>query len=419
MRDGLYVRPNLDEQPAETDKIEWDHDDFPYEQRPGWPQDNRHDVYDAPERSWQGTISNRDRQQRPGPRGYGIPYNQPWQPTHETHANGASSSLASAPLQHLPSPNDAWGRSTRGEPSRVPTRPPSVPSPDDMLSRGGALHGVSMRTSTRFAYEAHSPQPPSRPTFTLDAYPTPLRAPARDNPAPESSPISLADPRLPITPTSAYTQSRRLERKPLGAAWHTALRSPRQPPAPKEWSTLPPKRRQRITMHPDASRPIRSKFRLPINLLSGRKLPSRQPAPRLPSPSPPSGSSLYTGPVTITKWTPRTLSQSAGSHSTAQRGYVPPNMRALKRMGDSSPEQNGRHSTSTPQGSPAVPYFVPPSQPRSSPYQPQPGVNPYAKRCSLAPGPLAGQEEDDDDGWAAAWRLSANGKGAVGASGGR
>jgi hypothetical protein len=319
---------------------------------------------------------------------------------------------------------DAWGGGSRGDHGRAPSRAPRPQSPDEMLSNGRALHGVSRRAPTRLPHQSSSPRVPSpRLTFGSNAYRTPHRAPAQRAPptpsqrgqVPEYSPASLANRRLPITPASAYTATKRRERKPLAGSWHKVLGSPSPPPGPEEWSTLPPKR-QRITMHPDLSRPKSSKFRLPINLLSGRTL-SSQALPAAAPPSQPREPSVYSGPVTITKWTPSALNQlpSAESSSTPQRGYVPSNMRALEGMGETlSPERfpqpPAQHSSQR------TPYFTP-QAPRvgSNSYQTQPrGASAYPTPRSLAP---AAQEEDEDD-WEDAWRLSANGKGAVGTSGG-
>ncbi|BEJ01632.1 hypothetical protein CcaverHIS631_0603140 [Cutaneotrichosporon cavernicola] len=236
---------------------------------------------------------------------------------------------------------------------------------------------------------------------------------------PGDRPRSLANAKGPITPTHAYTQAKRRESKPLAGSWHKVLGSPSPPPAHEEWSTLPTKR-QRVTIHPNLSRGKSSKFRLPINLLSGRKLPSQKPDPLAQSPPSNNEPSLYTGGVTITKWTPSALSQqpAAESSSTTQRGYVPSNMRVLECMGEPSPEQNGLYPDSTPHRSRPAPYFDPPhSRGGSSSYQPRSGVNPYATPRSLGPGPSIGpadHHDDDDDDWADSWRLSVHVRGGVG-----
>ncbi|GMK59895.1 hypothetical protein CspeluHIS016_0901120 [Cutaneotrichosporon spelunceum] len=196
-------------------------------------------------------------------------------------------------------------------------------------------------------------------------------------------------------------------------SYDIAVRNQIARPASKEWSTLPPKR-QRVTLHPDVSGGKSSKFRLPINLLSDRKLRSQKPVP----PTPPtqssplnSESSLYTGGVTITKWTPRARTQIPAPQSTgaSQREYVPSNMRALELMQDSSPEKGGYPSL-TPQRSPQPHLAAAQRCAGSSSYQSQLGSIPYATPRSLARGPSTGPVDDDDDNWAAAWRLSANGR---------
>lgn len=230
------------------------------------------------------------------------------------------------------------------------------------------------------------------------------RAPSR-----RYSPVS--DPRYPITPTSAYTDSRRRERQPLKGSWHEVLRSP-SPAGPSEWSTLPQKRRSRITIRPEAALPKSSRnFRLPVNLFS-KPEPSHPSQPSRRAPSPQSEPPLFSGPVKITKWTPTALRQPAVSRSDAEGrgGYVLPNLRAL----DQAAESTSSHDD----------YYVPQrsSHPAHKPragHSAEPHTQPYATPRSLAPPALSqrGSENDDDD-WASAWRLSANRTNRVGTSSG-
>ncbi|BEJ16918.1 hypothetical protein CspHIS471_0603190 [Cutaneotrichosporon sp. HIS471] len=447
MRDGLYDRPGLDERP-EHDVIDLETDIvFMYKQRPTWRQDDQKDGYGGYANDRQPGPNDRDPDmagqdgqqqdgysgrdfadqdwQQPTDRGVGGLWGQERQQDYGIDVNHGPSSLAGGHNHVQRPPGDRYdprSRGERGSVARAPTRLARVPSPNDLFARKGAIHGMSVRAPTRIPPKQYSPPQEYSPqhhhrAITSDAYRTPFRAPVgRTDRSSDYSPRSLANAKVPITPANAYTQAKRRESKPLAGSWHKVLGSPNPPPAHEEWSTLPTKR-QRVTIHPDLSRGKSSKFRLPINLLSGRKLPSQQRDPLVQSPPSNNEPSLYTGGVTITKWTPSALSQqpAAESSSTTQRGYVPPNMRVLECMGEPSSEQNGLNPDSTPHRSRPAPCIDPPhSRGGSSSYQPRSGANPYATPRSLVPGPSIGpadHNDDDDDDWADSWRLSAHGKG--------
>ncbi|BEI86080.1 hypothetical protein CcaverHIS002_0603670 [Cutaneotrichosporon cavernicola] len=450
MHHGLYDRPGLDGRP-EHDVIDLGTDVvFMYKQRPIWQQDDQTGEYggyandrqpgpsdrnpdlagqDGPQQDGYSGHEFADQDwQQPTDRGVDGLWGQERRQDYDVEVNHGPSSLAGGHNHVQRLPGDRYDPQSRGEcgsVARAPTRLARVPSPNDLFTRKGTIHGMSMRAPTRIAPKKYSPPQQysthhHHRTITSDAYRTPFRAPVgRTDRSSDYSPRSLANAKGPITPTHAYTQAKRRESKPLAGSWHKVLGSPSPPPAHEEWSTLPTKR-QRVTIHPNLSRGKSSKFRLPINLLSGRKLPSQKPDPLAQSPPSNNEPSLYTGGVTITKWTPSALSQqpAAESSSTTQRGYVPSNMRVLECMGEPSPEQNGLYPDSTPHRSRPAPYFDPPhSRGGSSSYQPRSGVNPYATPRSLGPGPSIGpadHHDDDDDDWADSWRLSVHVRGGVG-----
>lgn len=196
--------------------------------------------------------------------------------------------------------------------------------------------------------------------------------------------------------------------------WAQALRSP-SPADQAEWSTLPKRHRPRITIRPEASQPKASRnFRLPVQLFTPATQPSQQATRSQPTHSQPPRSasppepSLYTGPVTITKWTPTALRQPAqpsDDNGSRRRGYVLPNLRALDHAaeevggssenGYGSPQGYSRHSHASHSAHAA--RYGQLAQPRAA--------NPYATPQSLAPTLHSSRVEDDGEDWAAAWRL--------------
>ncbi|KLT41251.1 hypothetical protein CC85DRAFT_329239 [Cutaneotrichosporon oleaginosum] len=327
-------------------------------------------------------------------------YHRQWNPSPERRISGVSYRRTLDGHYRSQSPGDTHNGCGGDVYSGLSTAPAMEPRESPFSDTGAILDNVGGTALTSLPFS------PSR------AYGTPLK-PSAYHPPPNLSPPSIANRRSPFTLPISNNRSRR--HPPLTGPWHKVLGSPSPPAVAEEWSTLP-KRPHRMTLHPDASHPKRSKFRLPINLLSGRKMPQG----RSQSPSPSNG--LYSGAVTITKWSPSALSQPP-ERSVPQCRYVPPGMRALEMGSSREPPRDHQlpravnTSYITPRSSRVHPdSYAPSDHPHLDLNRVQSRTTAaYPTPRSIMPSPAseAGEERDKDDDWAMAWRLSANGRGAI------